>query len=808
MPYDSPTRAALIRLTEYNSNAFNASTNPRGFANKGHRSNFPAALTDTAVVANSMGEAADNASTFIDEAEAIAATIPTLASELNAGLVGLNLREYYVDGGAANDSQDGTTQAKAKKTLAAGIALLQAGDVLWLKRSYRYRAETVIIPAGCYVISYGGGDRAVIDYAASVSNAGFSAVSGSANVYKITVSYATLFPVTHSGGLTAIFSQTFPTIFEGEPKDDPEGMLTDGKRMECLNGHIDFIAAWVNAGYTKAAGIAAVQAKPGSFFVMKGDDTTLSLDSSGTTFDFYVHPPGSTNPITNGKEYSVASAAQQGWDQRNGGSCSGVWFARTGHKNAFQFDGVQCVDLKFSHYPMHGCFHNSCVVEDSESYALPNGGACFHGYRDPGVSPDRGLIYRRCRTKGGAWAFYAHSAGGAHSQLWTLIEDCVARDCVHPTSPDTVQGFIVRRCKFLGVRTVISSGGGLYEDCFWDLHGRAEYNDIPVFGTGGTLRGCTVQGGRAFRRAFQDMNSSTPLYIKQSTVNILDDQDNNTSSFAHLTDSHWLSGYILTATNSYTGGTLNHLGVNPANSGVTGCFSSRRTMSVPRVASGTMSAATIRVWPKDLTTYCIPDWLNGSLTQANNKVTLYATTAADKDLIKVGTPIWLYQDGQKIMDSGIYLVTAVSADAAPRITLDRKVTLPAPLTYGVNYIENSEGVGLGGSYFTEAAPMPRFELRLPQITQVPSGFKITLSGGTIFTPDSNGFLPSGSNIFSSNNFRSTVTFDPVVTGEDTGAATLEMLVNVADLIPSWTYGPDGMRRLAGYLRDFGVGSLL
>jgi hypothetical protein len=33
-------------------------------------------------------------------------------------------------------------------------------------------------------------------------------------------------------------------------------------------------------------------------------------------------------------------------------------------------------------------------------------------------------------------------------------------------------------------------------------------------------------------------------------------------------------------------------------------------------------------------------------------------------------------------------------------------------------------------------------------------------------------------------------------------------VNVHDLAPSWTYGPDGMRRLAGYLRDFGVGSEL
>jgi hypothetical protein len=808
MPYDSPTLAALARLIQYNSNAFNASTNPRGFSNGGHRSNFPASLTDSAIVANSLSATADNAATFIDEANAIAATIPTLASELQAGLVGLNLREYYVDGGAANDSQDGTTQAKAKKTITAGVALLQAGDVLWVKRSYRYRAETLMIPAGCYVISYGGGERAIIDYAAQVNNSDFSAVSGSANVYKITVNYTGLFPVAHPSGIANIFQQMYPTIFEGDPKDDPEGMLADGKRMRCVNGAFNFIFGWGDAGYTKSAGIAAVQAEPGSFFVMNGNDTTITTNGSGTIFDFYVHPPGSTNPITNGKEYSIASAKEEGWWQRNGGSCSGLWFARTGHKNGFQFDGVQCDDLKFSHYPLHGCFHNSCVIEDCESYALPRGGACFHGYRDLSVAPDRGLIYRRCKTKGGAWGFFAHSAGGAQAQLWTLFEDCETEDCVHPLSPDAVNGFIARRCKFLDARTVLSSNNGLHEDCFWRLHTRDEDSSIPVFGAGGILRGCVIEGGRAFRRAFQNVSSSFPLYVEKSTVDILDDLDVDSSSFVHLTDSVWALGFVLTATNSYTGGTLNHLGASPTNTGVTNCFSKRRIMSVPRVASGTMTAATIRVWPKDLTTYCIPDWLNGEFTHADNKITLYATTAADMALIKVGTPIWLYMDGQKPMDSGVYLVTAVSSDTQPRVTLDRKVVLPAPLATGVNYVPNSEGVGLTGTWFAEAAPMPRLELRLPLITQVASGFKITASGGTVFTADSNGFLPSTNNIFSSNCFRPTITFDPVVTGEDTGTATLDMLVNVHDLAPSWTYGPDGMRRLAGYLRDFGVGSQL
>lgn len=764
-----------------------------------------AAAASAAAAATSQTNAANSATLASQKADVASAG----AGQVNSALVGLYVREYFVDSSATDDTKDGTSPANALKTLTAAVARMQAGDVLWVRAGGgRYRADSLIFPAHTHVMTYDGGNRAIIDFSKQVPNNSFSAVSGSANVYKITVDMAALFPNTHQNGLLSLFQQTYPTIFEGVPEDDPKGLMADGKRMRCVNGTFNYIFGWGDAGYTKAQGIAAVQGEPGSFFVMNGNDTTITTNANGTVFDFYVHPPGSTNPITNAKEYSIASGREDGWWQRQGGSCSGLWFTRTAHKNAFQFDGAACSDLKFSHYPLHGCFHNSCVVENCESYALQRGGACFHGYRDPGVAPDRGLIYRGCITQGGAWAFFSHSAGGSQAQLSTLLEDCTVRDCVHPISPDAVQGFIARRCRFLGVRSVVSSGKGLYEDCFWELHGRAEDENIPAFGAGGRLRNCTVQGGRAFRRAFQNVSNADPLFVEQSTVNILDDQDIDSSAFVHLTDSVWTIGFVVTATKTYTDGTLDHLGNSPTNTSVTNCYSRRRKMSVPRVASGTVSAATIRVWPKDLTTFCIPDWLNGDLAHGANRVTLYATTAADRDLIKVGVPIWLYQDGQKVMDSGIYLVTAVSADTAPRVTLDRPVVLPSPLSFGVNYLDNSEGIGLGGGVFTEAAPMPRLELRLPQITQIPSGFKITLSGGTVFTADANGFLPSGNNILASNSFRPTVTFDPVVAGEETGTATLEMIVNVADLAPSWVLGPDGMRRLSGYLRDLGVGSTL
>ena len=60
MSYLQPILDAIDRLkTKYNSNAFDAATNPGGFANDGHVVNFPAALADVSDVGAAVGDAAD-----------------------------------------------------------------------------------------------------------------------------------------------------------------------------------------------------------------------------------------------------------------------------------------------------------------------------------------------------------------------------------------------------------------------------------------------------------------------------------------------------------------------------------------------------------------------------------------------------------------------------------------------------------------------------------------------------------------------------------------------------------------------------
>ena len=78
------TEDAIARLDDYNSGIFNASTNPKGLKGGGHISNFPAALTDTATVANGFSTFADLMSNYATAAAA-SATEAGLSSDKLSG---------------------------------------------------------------------------------------------------------------------------------------------------------------------------------------------------------------------------------------------------------------------------------------------------------------------------------------------------------------------------------------------------------------------------------------------------------------------------------------------------------------------------------------------------------------------------------------------------------------------------------------------------------------------------------------------------------------------------------------------------
>jgi hypothetical protein len=77
------TEDAIGRLDDYNSGNFNAGTNPRGLAGGGHITNFPAALTDTATVANGFKSFADIMAGYAAAAATSATDAATSADKLS-----------------------------------------------------------------------------------------------------------------------------------------------------------------------------------------------------------------------------------------------------------------------------------------------------------------------------------------------------------------------------------------------------------------------------------------------------------------------------------------------------------------------------------------------------------------------------------------------------------------------------------------------------------------------------------------------------------------------------------------------------
>jgi hypothetical protein len=115
---NQPTEDAINRLDDYNSNNFNPATNPLGLAGGGHITNFPAALADTAQVADGFALFADLMVTYANSASASAVS----AAAAVANLSGTSTSSVAISTG----SKSFATQAG--KTWPAGSYLLISSD--------------------------------------------------------------------------------------------------------------------------------------------------------------------------------------------------------------------------------------------------------------------------------------------------------------------------------------------------------------------------------------------------------------------------------------------------------------------------------------------------------------------------------------------------------------------------------------------------------------------------------------------------------------------------------------------------------
>lgn len=102
-PWTTAQIEAIARLAQYNGNPYNATTNPKGLANGGHRINFAPANNDTSTAAGAIKDAAD----YVGQQAGAASDSATAAAQSAAKMSGTSTTAVAIGSG----SKSFTTQA-------------------------------------------------------------------------------------------------------------------------------------------------------------------------------------------------------------------------------------------------------------------------------------------------------------------------------------------------------------------------------------------------------------------------------------------------------------------------------------------------------------------------------------------------------------------------------------------------------------------------------------------------------------------------------------------------------------------------
>jgi hypothetical protein len=321
----------------------------------------------------------------------------------------------FVDEVNGDDDNDGTSAATAFATIAAATAEELTSDTyLLLATGSRFREELTGLTPGVHVRAYGYGERPIIDGRDIALNASFSKTSGRTNVYEIAW--------THDFG-------------------------ADGGK----SAH----RVWeAGAMLARAASLAACDSTAGSFYA--GAPTTGGPDT------IYIHPAGSTNPVTNGIEYAITKRrwCVQLFDSYNQAHVTGL--ETIGNSYA---DGSLCIDGYVEDcVARDGRIHNAFILGeavDCQALGTEYGDfAMFVSYVDSGPTfggpTNRNVLYNGCvadaqQTSDLGSGFYAHTD---FVRSFGTIEyrDCRTVGCDAGWGGTGANTFVNYRCTYDDVR--------------------------------------------------------------------------------------------------------------------------------------------------------------------------------------------------------------------------------------------------------------------------------------------------------------------------------------------------------------------
>lgn len=324
---------------------------------------------------------------------------------------------FFVDSVAGLDSNNGLTSGTAFQTLARVKLENLNRATINLAKGSRFREELTGLPVGAMVRAYGAGIRPIIDGRDIAANASFTKTAGRTNVYQISWS--------HGFG--------------------PDG----GKSMH---------RAWeVGVMMPRAVDLTACDATPGSFFA--------AAPTAGGPDLVYVHPAGSTNPVTNGRQYALTKRQwciqlYQSYQQS-----SVIGLEAIGNSYA---DGSICADGYVEDcIARDGRYHNAFILGTAVNVQAigieASGGSMFVSYYDNsgafGGPAVRDCIYRGCTADAVTFnattdGFFVHTdfAGRVFGTIqW---EDCRVVSCAGAFAGSALNVGLCYRCTYDDVTNV------------------------------------------------------------------------------------------------------------------------------------------------------------------------------------------------------------------------------------------------------------------------------------------------------------------------------------------------------------------
>jgi len=392
---------------------------------------------------------------------------------------------FYADSVGGSDANDGLTDATAFQTLSAlRTAILTRGDgtnVSLARGSYWEEFFDLDGLNNISVYAYDTGDPPIVSGAIPIPSGSFT-LSAHADAAGKVYEYAW----TRGSGDTA--GQDLVLVWEG----DYERSVTGGSGSGTSQNRL-----------IRRTTVAQVAANPGSYY---------APSENGGSSTIYIHPYGTTNPISDGKTYYVTkhSAGIDSYDTaKTAGTVEGIYCRRSwGHYGPLQW-GLSGIVRKVIanggglHHTVIAASEASDVImlDHPKNYGQSN--IPYTAYVDNGSglshTASRVFVIGDDKTNQNISGFLSHGSTSPFDNV--TFEECASISTAGGTSASAAENYTVNGCYFSNVTNCIGISAGTTataEMCICKdvtTYAASDLGPVDTTSRNRIVRNCVFRGG-------------------------------------------------------------------------------------------------------------------------------------------------------------------------------------------------------------------------------------------------------------------------------------------------------------------------